>query len=308
MTPLSFIHSRMGKLAPCPSCRQQLARILRSHLHRLLSAFSSQLASSRRLSTCITATSSARQVRSLPSRWKKIGKSPPTTLTRFDSSRQNSNATWLYCWSIVRNRNALPQKLDFQWDFYVFRDSTWQANRQNGALSLMPNKQLETLQIRFQSRSGICAVPICNGVAQSHYRSRLRRNGYINLRHLVPMVHMMRIHEIRRTHKISTYIIGCRSRSGMAHFSRRRRRQVKRHRYIRQRSDQSFQWIETHSAPGGTVTFGFPSNVNSRSVPTSIAADEVATGRAICTEVNRSASVPNVFERCTRSAVPPTDR
>jgi hypothetical protein len=48
--------------------------------------------------------------------------------------------------------------------------------------------------------------------------------------------------------------------------------------------------------------------VSGRSLFASIAGEEGASGRATCTEVKWSASVPNAFDRCTRRARPPTER
>ena len=65
---------------------------------------------------------------------------------------------------------------------------------------------------------------------------------------------------------------------------------------------------ERNSAPGGTVISAAPANVSGRSLVGSMAGDEGESGRATCTDVKCSGSVPKAFERCTRRAGPPTDK
>ena len=65
---------------------------------------------------------------------------------------------------------------------------------------------------------------------------------------------------------------------------------------------------EIISAPGGMVTSVLPANLSARSVAGSMAAAAGESGRAMCTDVKCSASVPKALETCTRRAAPPSDR
>src|SRR6516162_5759131 len=65
---------------------------------------------------------------------------------------------------------------------------------------------------------------------------------------------------------------------------------------------------EIYSAPAGIVTLGSFENVSARSVPASIWGEDAEAGRAMCTDVRWRGAVPNAFEMCTRTTLPPIER
>ena len=126
---------------------------------------------------------------------------------------------------------------------------------------------------------------------------------------LIPVVHLLRVRQVRRTHMVAMRVVGRCPRARTPRLLRRRRVQMK----ARGRSESDVTGIstasETYSAPGGIVTSGLPGK-GQRTIARGIdgRAPPGDAGCAICTEVKCSAAVPKAFDRCTRKADPPSDK
>ena len=72
-----------------------------------------------------------------------------------------------------------------------------------------------------------CTMTVGDGIAESDHCCCSRRSLHINLRDLIPVIHMLWLKERGRTHLVAMNVIRCRTRPRMRRLSRGRQQQTK---------------------------------------------------------------------------------